>query len=79
MTTDAIPSTITMIPSAPSGGIAKAAPLATTPEKVGVAVASALHKSASGLDPAVWVPAPLVGLAAVMRLIPRPVWRKLDR
>src|ERR1700722_13846861 len=31
----------------------KAAPLATTPEKVGVAVASALHKSASGLDPAV--------------------------
>src|ERR1700742_2764200 len=47
-----------------------AAPLATTPEKVGVAVASALRKSASGLDPAVWVPAPLAGLAAVMRLVP---------
>jgi decaprenylphospho-beta-D-erythro-pentofuranosid-2-ulose 2-reductase len=55
------------------------APLATTPEKVGVAVASALRKPASGLDPAVWVPAPLAGLAAVMRLVPRPVWRKLDR
>jgi decaprenylphospho-beta-D-erythro-pentofuranosid-2-ulose 2-reductase len=55
------------------------APLATTPEKVGVAVASALRKSASGLDSLVWVPAPLSGLAAVMRLVPRPIWRKLDR
>ena len=26
----------------------------------------------------VWVPAPLVGLATVMKLIPRPVWRKLE-
>jgi decaprenylphospho-beta-D-erythro-pentofuranosid-2-ulose 2-reductase len=56
----------------------KPAPLATTPEKVGVAVASALRKPAAGADPAVWVPAPLAGLAAVMRLVPRPVWRKLD-
>jgi decaprenylphospho-beta-D-erythro-pentofuranosid-2-ulose 2-reductase len=55
------------------------APLATTPEKVGVAVASALRKSASGPDTAVWVPAPLAGLAAVMRIVPRPIWRKLDR
>jgi decaprenylphospho-beta-D-erythro-pentofuranosid-2-ulose 2-reductase len=55
------------------------APLATTPEKVGVAVASALRKSASGRDPAVWVPAPLAGVAAVMRLVPRSIWRKLDR
>ena len=39
------------------------APLATTPEKVGVAVASALRRSASGPEPAVWVPAPLAGLA----------------
>ena len=45
------------------------APLATTPEKVGVAVASALRKPASGLDPAVWVPrAPGLASAAVMRL-----------
>jgi decaprenylphospho-beta-D-erythro-pentofuranosid-2-ulose 2-reductase len=57
----------------------KPAPLATTPERVGVAVASALRKSASGADAVVWVPAPLRGLAAVMRLVPRPIWRKVDR
>ncbi|HEY6494393.1 MAG TPA: SDR family NAD(P)-dependent oxidoreductase [Trebonia sp.] len=55
------------------------APLATTPEKVGVAVASALRGAVSGQDRAVWVPAPLGGLAVVMRLVPRPVWRRLDR
>jgi decaprenylphospho-beta-D-erythro-pentofuranosid-2-ulose 2-reductase len=57
------------------------APMATTPAGVGAAVAGAL-------DPAtlrarrrgvVWVPAPLAGLAAVMRMIPRPIWRKLER
>jgi decaprenylphospho-beta-D-erythro-pentofuranosid-2-ulose 2-reductase len=52
----------------------KPGPLATTPERVGVAVASA-----SGGDSVLWVPAPLRGLAAVMRLVPRPIWRKLDR
>jgi decaprenylphospho-beta-D-erythro-pentofuranosid-2-ulose 2-reductase len=51
----------------------KPAPLATTPEGVGVAVARAL----SGGKSLVWVPAPLAGLAAVMKLIPHPVWRKL--
>ncbi|HSZ40610.1 MAG TPA: SDR family NAD(P)-dependent oxidoreductase [Trebonia sp.] len=55
------------------------APLATTPEKVGVAVASALRGTRSGRDTAVWVPAGLAGLAAVMRLVPRAAWRKLDR
>lgn len=50
-----------------------AAPLATTPEAVGVAVASALRGSRS----VVWVPAPLAGLAAVLKLIPRPIWRRL--
>lgn len=54
------------------------APLATTPEKVGVAVASALRGSAAGRDAAVWVPARLAGLAAVMRFVPRAVWRNLD-
>jgi decaprenylphospho-beta-D-erythro-pentofuranosid-2-ulose 2-reductase len=54
------------------------APLATTPEAVGAAVASALGRSArGGSKSVVWVPAPLVGLAAVMKLIPRPVWRRM--
>jgi decaprenylphospho-beta-D-erythro-pentofuranosid-2-ulose 2-reductase len=60
----------------------KAAPLATTPEKVGAAVASALghhaRGDARGGDSVIWVPAALAGLAAVMKLIPRPVWRKLE-
>jgi decaprenylphospho-beta-D-erythro-pentofuranosid-2-ulose 2-reductase len=54
------------------------APLATTPEKVGRAVAAALARPASRGDRVLWVPAPLAGLAAAMRLVPRPVWRKLD-
>jgi decaprenylphospho-beta-D-erythro-pentofuranosid-2-ulose 2-reductase len=49
------------------------APLATTPGAVGVAVAKALRGSKS----VVWVPGPLVGLATVMKLIPRPVWRTM--
>jgi len=49
------------------------APLATTPGAIGVAVAKALRGSKS----VVWVPAPLVGLATVMKLIPRPVWRTM--
>jgi decaprenylphospho-beta-D-erythro-pentofuranosid-2-ulose 2-reductase len=49
------------------------APLATTPAAVGVAVAKALRGSAS----VVWVPAPLAGLAAVMKLVPRPLWRTM--
>jgi decaprenylphospho-beta-D-erythro-pentofuranosid-2-ulose 2-reductase len=51
------------------------APLATTPEKVGAATAAALR----GRKPSVWVPAPLAGLAMVMRLIPRPVWRRIEQ
>src|ERR1700742_1806985 len=60
-----------------TAGMARA-PLATTPEKVGVAVAAALRSAPSSWDRAVWVPRPLAGLAALLRLIPRPVWRKLD-
>jgi decaprenylphospho-beta-D-erythro-pentofuranosid-2-ulose 2-reductase len=52
----------------------KPAPLATTPTAVGAAVASALRGNKS----VVWVPAPLLGLATVMKLIPRPAWRKLE-
>ena len=53
----------------------KPAPLATTPEGVGAAVARALRQQGKSV---VWVPAPLAGLATVMKLIPRPVWRKLE-
>ena len=52
----------------------KPAPLATTPAAVGAAVASALR----GNKAVVWVPAQLVGLATVMKLIPRSVWRKME-
>jgi len=27
----------------------------------------------------VWVPASLAGLATALRLVPRPIWRKIDR
>lgn len=52
-----------------------AAPLATTPEAVGAMVAAALR----GKKSTVWVPAPLAGLATAMKLVPRPMWRKLER
>jgi hypothetical protein len=51
----------------------KPAPLATTPAAVGAATASAL----AGGKSVVWVPGSLVGLATVLKLVPRPVWRKL--
>lgn len=57
----------------------KPAPLATTAEGVGAAVARALRgQGRGGGKSLVWVPAPLAGLATVMKLIPRPVWRKLE-
>jgi decaprenylphospho-beta-D-erythro-pentofuranosid-2-ulose 2-reductase len=55
----------------------KPAPLATTPERVGAAVAAALRDHGAHGTKVVWVPAPLAGLAAVMKLIPRPVWRTM--
>ena len=51
-----------------------AAPLATTPEAVGAAVARALRHPGKSV---VWIPAPLAVLAAVMKAVPRPVWRRL--
>ena len=51
------------------------APMATTPERVGAATAAALR----GRRSAVWVPAPLGGLAVALRLIPRPAWRRVSR
>jgi decaprenylphospho-beta-D-erythro-pentofuranosid-2-ulose 2-reductase len=51
------------------------APMSTTPAAVGEAVAAALAGDAS----LVWVPGPLRFLALAMRLVPRPVWRKIRR
>jgi decaprenylphospho-beta-D-erythro-pentofuranosid-2-ulose 2-reductase len=51
------------------------APLASTPADVGQAVAAALQRG----DRTVWVPRSLVLLAAALRLIPRPLWRRLRR
>ena len=51
------------------------APLATTPEQVGAATAAALRRGRA----AVWIPAPLGGLALALRLIPRPAWRRVSR
>jgi len=51
------------------------APLSSTPEQVAEATARGL---ARGVD-AVWVPGALRWLAAVMRVLPRPVWRRLPR
>lgn len=51
------------------------APLATTPKAVGAAVAAALRANRS----TVWVPAPLAVMATAMRLVPRPLWRKIER
>ena len=53
----------------------EAAPLATTPDAVGAAVAAALAGNAAS----VWVPRPLAGLAVALRLVPRPLWRRLRR
>jgi hypothetical protein len=51
------------------------APLATTPDRVGAAVASALARR----RPVVWVPRRLAILAPLLRLIPRPAWRRVRR
>ena len=51
------------------------APMATTPEQVGKATVAALR----GRRSAVWIPAPLGGLAVALRLIPRPAWRRVSR
>jgi decaprenylphospho-beta-D-erythro-pentofuranosid-2-ulose 2-reductase len=51
------------------------APLATTPAAVGQAVVTALRRG----DRVVWVPRSLALLAAALRLIPRPLWRRFRR
>jgi decaprenylphospho-beta-D-erythro-pentofuranosid-2-ulose 2-reductase len=51
------------------------APMSTTPAQVGRAVAAALN----GRGDVVWVPPALQLLAVALRLIPRPLWRRLRR
>jgi decaprenylphospho-beta-D-erythro-pentofuranosid-2-ulose 2-reductase len=52
-----------------------AAPLATTPEAVGRATAAALRR---GRD-TVWIPPALAGVAQLLKLVPRPLWRRISR
>lgn len=52
-----------------------AAPLSSTPAQVGAAVAGALDGSSSQL----WVPRSLGAAATVLRLVPRPLWRRMRR
>ena len=40
-------------------------------------ILAGLSRALRGSKSVVWVPAPLVGLATVMKLIPRPVWRTM--
>ncbi len=66
-----------------------AAPLATTPQAVGRATAAALSRqggrdsTAAALGRSqtavVWVPPSLAGLAFALRLVPRPIWRRISR
>ncbi|MFI9271106.1 SDR family NAD(P)-dependent oxidoreductase [Kitasatospora sp. NPDC052896] len=51
------------------------APAATTPPAVGAVVAAALSSTAS----VVWIPRRLALLAQALRLVPRPLWRRLRR
>ena len=52
------------------------APMSSTPAAVGAAVAAAVLAGRTGT---VWVPRPLVALATVLKLVPRPVWRRMSR
>jgi decaprenylphospho-beta-D-erythro-pentofuranosid-2-ulose 2-reductase len=52
-----------------------AAPMSSTPEQVGTAVAAALRRGES----TVWVPGSLRIMAVALRLIPRPLWRRIRR
>ena len=51
----------------------KPAPLATTPDAVAAAIARALQRGTE----TVWVPAPLRAVMVVLRLLPRPLFRRL--
>lgn len=52
------------------------APLSVTPHQVAEAVTSQIVR---GKSATLWIPAPLRLLAWVMKLVPRPVWRRMPR
>ncbi len=52
-----------------------AAPMSSTPEQVGAAVAAGLRGGAT----TIWVPGSLRVMAVALRLIPRPAWRRIRR
>ena len=54
----------------------KPAVMSVTPDTVAEAVVAAAH---SGKSTTVWIPRRLALLAAVMRIVPRPVWRRMPR
>ncbi|MEY9875165.1 decaprenylphospho-beta-D-erythro-pentofuranosid-2-ulose 2-reductase [Streptacidiphilus sp. MAP12-33] len=56
----------------------KPAPLSSTPQQVAAAIADALAQDRPR-SRTLWVPRPLVLLATAMRLLPRPLWRRLPR
>jgi decaprenylphospho-beta-D-erythro-pentofuranosid-2-ulose 2-reductase len=49
--------------------------MSSTPAQVGTATAAALRAGKTS----VWIPAPLSGLALALRLVPRPLWRRVSR
>jgi decaprenylphospho-beta-D-erythro-pentofuranosid-2-ulose 2-reductase len=51
------------------------APMSSTPEQVGAAVAAALRRG----ETTIWVPGSLRIMALALRLIPRPLWRRIRR
>ncbi|MEU6698227.1 SDR family NAD(P)-dependent oxidoreductase [Pseudonocardia sp. NPDC046786] len=53
------------------------APLSSTPDQVADATVAALRRGRGNAD--VWVPGTLRLLFAVLRLLPRPVWRRMPR
>jgi decaprenylphospho-beta-D-erythro-pentofuranosid-2-ulose 2-reductase len=57
------------------------APLSSTPAQVGAAVARALRRPrpAGPVSGTVWVPASLAVLSGGLRVLPRPLWRRLPR
>jgi decaprenylphospho-beta-D-erythro-pentofuranosid-2-ulose 2-reductase len=55
-----------------------AAPLSSTPAQVGSAVAAALSARTARTGP-LWVPRALGPAAIVLRIVPRPLWRRLRR
>jgi decaprenylphospho-beta-D-erythro-pentofuranosid-2-ulose 2-reductase len=57
----------------PDDGGHAPAPLSSTPEQVGAAVVTGLARPAS----VVWVPPAMRVLAGLVRVVPRPLWRRL--